>query len=59
MAGRHLSAKQVSLNIQNLRNKDNLGSFLLKLKNKNKLMHKQINHLPKQNFITKEQDPDT
>ena len=34
-------------------------SFLLKLKNKNKLMHKQINHFPKQNFITKEQDPDT
>lgn len=53
------SAKQVSLNTQNLRNKDNLGSFLLKFKNKNKLMHKQTNHLPKQNFITKEQDPDT
>ena len=54
-----MSAKQVSLNTQNLRNKDNLGSFLLKFKNKNKLMHKQTNHLPKQNFITEEQDPDT
>ena len=31
-----------------------LDPLLLKLKNKNKLMHKQINHLPKQNSITKD-----